>query len=152
MEQKQYIFGRVFWKYRPKCFSDEQSESENFRSYLQKSRLECYFVSLFWTFEVRFCGSPTPFDSQEQEDQKCPEKQDKKSKRDMKSSCIALAKLILKIKKAFVGFLKIIYQKTSSFRCTFFKADGYKDKILLHPNYFILKPNLYILFCIYNYK
>ena len=48
------------------------------------------FESLFWTSEVRFCGSPTPFESQEQEDQKCPEKQDKKSKRDMRYLYISI--------------------------------------------------------------
>ena len=61
---------RVFWKYRPKWFSDEHSESENISAVFPEIETRILFFvslllfeSLFWTFEVRFCGSPTPFDS-----------------------------------------------------------------------------------------
>ena len=53
-----------------KWFSDEHSESENFSAVFPEIETRILFFvslllfeSLFWTFEVRFCGSPTPFDS-----------------------------------------------------------------------------------------
>ena len=91
MSLKMISYRRPEFSYWPKQFSDEHSESENFSAVFPEIETRIlFFESVFWKFEVRFCGSPTPFDSQEQEDQKSgPEmsrKAGKKSKRDMKNN------------------------------------------------------------------
>ena len=68
-----------------------------FRPYFQKSRLEYYFLCLFYfsspysghlrsDFVVLLLLLTARCRRTRKADQKCPEKQDKKSKRDMKSS------------------------------------------------------------------
>ena len=106
-------------------FLTSSASQKIFRPYYQKSRLEYYFLRLFyfsspysgyfWSNFVVLLFLLTPRSRRTRKaDQKCPEKQDKKSKRDMKKLfqiiCLKIQKNLTNAFILRIGFDTIIHR------------------------------------------